>query len=133
MDEIIELGKKWGLALCSGNVNNVTDLYAEDAVLWGTLSPVIRNTPELIREYFIKFATLEDIEVGFGDHEVRKYGNVALNNGYYTFNWKEDDKNIMVPARYSFVYKLDDEWKIIDHHSSVIPEQPFDLSRFITE
>ena len=124
MDEIIELGKKWKAALSSGKVDNITDLYAEDAILWGTLSPVIRNTPALIREYFLVFATLDDIKVEFRDREVRKHGDIALNTGYYYF---------MVPGRYSFVYKFDGEWKIIDHHSSVIPEQPFDLSRFTTE
>jgi len=131
MNEIIELGKTWKKALSSGNVDNITKLYAGDAVLWGTLSPVIRNTPELIREYFLKFATLEDITVEFRDREVRRHGDIALNTGYYSFIWKENGKMITVPGRYSFVYKFDGEWKIIDHHSSVIPEQPFDLSKFI--
>jgi len=130
MNEIIELGKNWKKALSSGNVDNIAKLYAGDAILWGTLSPVIRNTPELIREYFLKFATLEDIKVEFRDREVRRHGDIALNTGYYIFSWKEDGKMITVPGRYSFVYKFDGEWKIIDHHSSVIPEQPIDLSRF---
>ncbi len=133
MDEIIEIGKKWKAALSSGNEENVTKLYHKDAVLWGTLSPVIRNTPELIREYFVKFATLEDIKVEFRDREVRRYGDIALNTGYYYFSWKADGKKIIVPGRYSFVYKFEDEWKIIEHHSSVIPDQPFDISKYISD
>ncbi len=133
MEEILQLTIDWGVALCSGDENNVTALYHKDAVLWGTLSPVIRDTPELIKEYFVVFATLDRINVEFSDPVIRKYGNVAVNSGSYVFSWYEDGKKVVVPGRYSFMYLLEDEWKIIDHHSSVTPEQPFDLSKFIKE
>jgi hypothetical protein len=125
MEEILELARKWEKALSSGDENNVTALYHEDGVLWGTLSPVIRNTPELIREYFVKFATLDRISVEFRDPVIRRYGKVAVNTGYYTFSWFENGEKVVVPARYSFVYLFEKDWKIVDHHSSMIPEQPF--------
>lgn len=133
MQEILKAAQQWQEALSSGDENNVTALYHPEAVLWGTLSPVIRNNPELIKEYFVKFATLEDIRVEFKDPVIRIYGEVAVNTGYYTFSWKENGKMVVVPARYSFVYKKKGDWKIIDHHSSVIPEQPFDLSKYMTD
>lgn len=134
MQEIIDTTNKWKVALSSGDETNVTKLYKHDAVLWGTLSPVIRDTPELIREYFVKFATLEDIKVEFSDPVVRVYENTAINTGYYTFSWKENGHSIAVPARYSFVYiRENGDWKILDHHSSVIPEQPFDITKYIAE
>jgi len=133
MTEIFEAAEQWKEALSSGNETNVTRLYHKDAVLWGTLSPVIRNTPELINEYFLKFATLEGIRVDFGEQFTRVYEHIAVNTGNYTFSWMENGKKIMVPARYSFVYVREDGWKIIDHHSSVIPEHPFDISKYIID
>jgi hypothetical protein len=131
MDEILKQSAIWAEALSSGDENNVTALYHKDAVLWGTLSPVIRNTPALIREYFVKFATLDRIKVDFSDPVVRQYGNVAINTGYYVFSWYEEGKKVVVPARYTFSYVNEGGWKIIDHHSSVVPEQPFDMSKYI--
>lgn len=131
MDEILKQSAIWAEALSSGDESNVTALYHRDAVLWGTLSPVIRNTPELIREYFVKFATLDRIRVEFSDPVIRQYGNVAINTGYYVFSWYEDGGKVVVPARYTFAYVNEGGWKIIDHHSSVVPEQPFDLSKYI--
>jgi hypothetical protein len=131
MDEILNQSAIWAEALSSGDERNVTALYHENAVLWGTMSPVIRNTPELIREYFVKFATLDRIRVEFRDPIVRQYGNVAINTGYYVFSWYEDDRKVVVPARYTFAYVDESGWKIIEHHSSVVPEQPFSLSKYI--
>ena len=131
MDEILKLSANWAEALSSGDENNITALYHEDAVLWGTLSPVIRDTPELIREYFVKFATLDRIRVEFSKPVIRRYGDVAVNTGYYVFSWYENAKKVVVPARYTFTYVYEEGWKIIDHHSSVVPEQPFDLSKYI--
>jgi hypothetical protein len=133
MTEIIEAANQWKEALSSGNEANVTRLYHKDAVLWGTLSPVIRNRTDLINEYFVKFATMEGIRVEFGESVIRRYGDMAVNTGYYTFSWKENGKKITVPARYTFVYILEEGWKIVDHHSSVIPEQPFDLRKYTEE
>jgi len=131
MEEILKQSAIWAEALGSGDENNVTALYHKDAVLWGTLSPVIRNTPELIREYFVKFATLDRIKVDFSDPVIRQYGNVAINTGYYVFSWYEDGKKVVVPARYTFAYVNEGGWKIIDHHSSVVPEQPFDMTKYM--
>ena len=130
MQHILETAKKWQQALSSGDAGRVTRLYDKDAVLWGTLSPVIRNTPGLIREYFERFATLQDISVNFHDEEIRQYGELAVNTGYYEFSWKDNGSLVRVPARYTFVYLKQDEWMIIDHHSSVVPDTPFDLSKY---
>jgi uncharacterized protein (TIGR02246 family) len=134
MDEIRDITEKWGEALASATVDQITKLYDEEAVLWGTLSPVIRNTPALIAEYFERFAGLSDISVDFEKQYIRLFGSMAVNTGYYTFTWTDEDKNIAVPARYTFVYrKTGDGWKIVDQHSSVIPEQPFKPEKYMRQ
>jgi uncharacterized protein (TIGR02246 family) len=129
--EIRASRQAWKNALESGNPDNVVKLYDEEGILWGTLSPVIRKDPGSIREYFVKFATLENIQVNFKEEEIRIYDNIAINTGYYNFSWNENGKLIDIPSRYTFVYKRSgDQWLILDHHSSVIPEVPFDTSKF---
>lgn len=126
--------KEWTMAVASADVDRITGLYHKEAVLWGTLSPVIRNTPGLIREYFVNFASQEEINGKVTSKETRIYGNTAIISGEYTFTWKLGEKSIQVPARFSFVYrKEDDKWLIVDHHSSVVPESPFPVENYLVD
>ncbi len=86
----------------------------------------MRNTPELIREYFEKaFKALPGHKVTFGEQLIRIYGNTAINTGYYTFSYMKDGETKTLPARYSFVYvKRGGKWVIVDHHSSAMPALP---------
>ena len=113
-------------ASSSEKPDKVVSLYGEDAVLWGTLSPTLRATPALIREYFVNaYKALPNLTVTFKDPHIRIYGNVAINSGYYTFSYMKDGKPTDLPARYSFVYvKRGGKWVIVDHHSSVMPAPP---------
>ena len=105
------------------NPEPILALYDKEGVLWGTLSPTRRDTPEAIREYFVKaFAALPCHKVTFGDQYIRVYGNTAINTGYYTFSFVKEGEAKSLPARYSFTYvKLDGNWMIVDHHSSKVP------------
>jgi hypothetical protein len=126
--------KEWTMAVASADVDRITDLYHKEAVLWGTLSPVIRNTPGLIREYFLNFASQEEIKGKITYKDTRLYGNIGIISGAYTFTWKDGGKLIKVPARFSFVYEqLDNRWLIVDHHSSVVPESPFPVENFMVD
>jgi len=53
------------------------------------------------------------------------YGDMAINTGSYTFSQVDDGKEVLRPARFSFVYrKTGGKWLIVDHHSSAVPEAP---------
>ncbi|MGB5595525.1 MAG: hypothetical protein WBM32_14475 [Crocosphaera sp.] len=63
---------------------------------------------------------------------VRMYDeNLAINSGYYTFTYSKNGRTKEVPARYSFVYQKDgnNQWEIIEHHSSALPEAPEALAK----
>jgi hypothetical protein len=48
--------------------------------------------------------------------------SIAKNDGLYTFVTVQDCKRVDVEARYSFVYhKIGNDWKIVAHHSSKLP------------
>ncbi len=132
MKETEELTALWKQALESGDPDRVLALYRKDAVLWGTLSSTRRDNPGRIREYFVDFASRENISVIFTNENIREYGDFAVNSGYYTFYWIEEGKKLTVPARYSFAYlKEGGQWFILDHHSSLVPETPLDISKYI--
>jgi uncharacterized protein (TIGR02246 family) len=117
---------EWGRALGEDDPEKVLPFYADDAVLWGTLSPKVRSDRAALRDYFVKaYNVLPGLKVTFGDQLIRVYGNAAVNTGYYTFSYVKDSETKTWPARYSFTYvKNGDRWLIVDHHSSAMPAVP---------
>jgi hypothetical protein len=93
----------WARALGEDDPDKVLPLYADDAVLWGTLSPTVRADRAALRGYFVTaFKVLPGLKVTFGDQLSRVYGGTAVNTGYYTFSYDGDTRSL--PARYSFTY-----------------------------
>ena len=116
----------WAQALGQDEPDKVLPLYAEDAVLWGTLSPSLRADRAALRDYYVTaFKVLPGLKVSFGEQRIRVYGGAAVNSGYYTFSFTKDGEAKTLPARYSFTYvKSGDRWLIVDHHSSAMPPAP---------
>ena len=128
--EVAETTDIWLNTVTSGSegvVDEVVALYAKDGLLWGTVSEQVRDTPAEIRDYFEYFAKLPELSVSSYKGCVRMYDeNLAINSGYYTFTYTKDGQAKEVPARYSFTYHKDNknQWEIIEHHSSALPEAP---------
>jgi len=125
-DDITAASSAWAEALAAETPDKVMALYANDAVLWGTLSPKLRADREGMLDYFVGgFKALPNRKVAFGDQFIRIYGDTAINSGYYTFSYVKDGETKQLPARYSFTYiKSGDKWLIVDHHSSAMPQPP---------
>jgi uncharacterized protein (TIGR02246 family) len=126
-EEVAAAGSLWAQTLAEDNPDEMLPLYSDDAVLWGTLSPVVRADRAAVRDYFVAaFKALPGLKVVFGDQLIRVYGDAAVNTGYYTFCYVKDGADTKtLPARYSFTYvKRGDHWLIVDHHSSTMPTPP---------
>jgi len=121
---VLKAMDKWIEAVTTTDPETVAKLYAKDAVFWGTVSPYMRTTPKGTKNYFKHFMGLKNLNAIYYKPMVRVYGDIAVNSGYYTFFYNKDDKMMGIPARYTFVYRKDSdgEWYIIDHHSSVVPQ-----------
>ena len=115
----------WIDSMNSHNANKVVALYSTDAVLWGTRSSTLRDTPIAVQDYFKILDTVPpSYKVVLGEQRIRIYGDIAINTGTYTFSEDRDGKPFTRPARFSFVYRnLSGRWLIVDHHSSVVPTQ----------
>ena len=112
-----ELLQKWVSTVKGGDPKQVTDLYHEDAILLGTFSNKERIGHDLIFEYFENLLK-SPVEVEIVSENPHVFGSDAVNSGHY--NFVTNGKTIN--ARFSFVYHKDGEWKIVSHHSSVMPE-----------
>ncbi len=123
---------KWAKAVKSRDPEQVLQLYHPDGVLWATLSPVIRHGHPAIHDYFVGFLNREGIECKFTSNQVREYGEFLFHSGAYVFTWKAGRNTIRVPARFSFVYKMEaGKWFIMEHHSSLFPDLPFKGRKYI--
>ena len=127
-EDVAAATQAWIDAVNSHDPERVMVLYDPEAVLWGTVSPTIRDSPSAIRDYFQTLRTSPpEYTVVIGEQRVRVYGDTAINSGTYTLLSVavRDGKPINIAARFSFVYRSrDGRWVIIDHHSSVMPAPP---------
>jgi uncharacterized protein (TIGR02246 family) len=117
---VLGLFDQWNTALSTLNPDTVTALYADNAVLLPTVSNQVRHNHEEIRDYFVGF--LQKSPQGVVDEfNVNILSDThATNSGVYTFTFGDGSK---VSARFSYLYVAsDDGWKILQHHSSAMPE-----------
>ncbi|HEX4873028.1 MAG TPA: SgcJ/EcaC family oxidoreductase [Nevskiaceae bacterium] len=121
--EIAALFDRWNAALATGNPDAVAALYAPNAVLLPTVSNEVRDTPEKIRAYFVKFLQAKP-QGTINYRQVRRLDdNTALDAGVYTFELVKDGRKQTVQARYNYLYeKVGGRWLIVNHHSSAMPE-----------
>lgn len=117
--DVTELLNRWRSALVSGCAKTVANLYAKNAILLPTVSNQVRRTPEEIEDYFVQLLVVK-ASADLVEQNIRIFEQLAFNSGVYQFNFQDGTK---VEARFSFVYQLiDGDWKIIEHHSSRMPE-----------
>ena len=111
---------QWAKSVELTNIQNVLDCYAQSAVLTPTVSNKIRQTPDQIKDYFESFLSKIDGAVSWDQtivQEVRP--DVVTWAGIYTFQLNSGP----FTARFTFnVKKIGEDWKILHHHSSGLPE-----------
>eukprot|EP00752_Nemacystus_decipiens_P012506 g11077.t1 len=126
---IMKATENWRDTLTSGKPTapeEVAALYAPDALFWGTVSEQVRTTPKHVREYFDYFAMSPKLTMTrLNPGTVRMHGDIGIQAGDYTFTWDGADGPVEVDARFTFHFRREaDGWKIVEHHSSGMPEAP---------
>ncbi|MFN0001549.1 MAG: nuclear transport factor 2 family protein [Pseudohongiellaceae bacterium] len=119
-DEVRAAAQLWIEGIGKGDADYMVSLYDEHAILHGTVSPVLREGPTLIREYFQATVATPPVMNFMEPMHIRVFGDTAVNTGNYLTTI---GSNTPITLRYSFVYhKVGDQWLIVDHHSSRMPE-----------
>jgi len=117
--KILTLFDKWNKALQTGDPKKVAALYETNGILLPTVSSQVRHNPVEVEDYFAHFCAKGPKGI-INEANVRIFGNIAINSGIYTFTFKDGSA---VQARFTFVYRWNGQaWKIIEHHSSAMPE-----------
>lgn len=114
----------WFNATESRNPHKPFDFFANNAVLFATVSNKFRNTPEEILDYFKMFIKLPNLKNKLVKKLITKIDNNTW--GYYAFvNWSWDGQPVTT-ARMSFVIRVhnNNKLKISLLHSSVLPAGP---------
>jgi hypothetical protein len=105
-----------------GNPEKVVALYSTKAILLPTLSPEMCTSHKMLRKYFYGFLSLKNLQIDTTELVTRKYGDIAMNTGFYTITYTNNGKKEIVRARFDFWYKnVDGHWEIIFHQSSLVP------------
>ncbi len=120
--EIAALFDRWNAALQTLDPKAVAALYAPDAVLLPTVSNQVRTAPAEIEDYFVQFLRKRPRGT-IMQSNIRIFGDLAIDSGVYSFALTTEEGEIDMLCRYTFVYRRDaDDWRIIEHHSSFMPE-----------
>jgi len=119
--EVRSLFGLWNDALATKDPKKVADRYSRNGVLLPTVSDVPRTDNPGIVDYFTNFLKLEP-QGDILDGNIIVGTNWAQDAGVYEFTM--GTTGAKVKGRYTFVYIFEDgEWKISQHHSSVMPEE----------
>ena len=116
---MIDLLNLWVEKIKTNDATKVSDMYHTDGLLLGTFSNSERKGQELILNYFENlFSSHVDVIV-ITKHEY-KSDSISTASGLYNF----EVNGIIIKARFSFVFlKTEEDWKILSHHSSVLPNE----------
>lgn len=110
---------RFSAAYTSNDPEAVVKLYAPDAILLGTVSPVISVGTEAIRKYFSRLKGSGNRNAIQERHTIVLGDNAVVVTGFYGFTRMEDGKPVPGPSRFTMlVTKTGGEWRIAHHHSS---------------
>ena len=115
---MVDILQIWVEKIKTNDANQVADLYHKDALLLGTFSDIERRGLVLIQEYF-EGLFFSEIGVEIVTRNDFKTRILTTCSGLYNFKVNGE----ITEARYTFVFiKVKDNWKILTHHSSVLPK-----------
>jgi uncharacterized protein (TIGR02246 family) len=117
---------RWSAAYTANDPEAVVKNYWPNAILLGTVSPVISEGTEAIAKYFSRVKGSRNKNSIEERHNIVLDDNAVVVTGFYTFTRMQDGQPIPGPSRFTMlVTKRNGEWHIAHHHSSphVLPKQ----------
>ena len=112
--------ESWGNAVPKKDKPLVLSHYADNASLWPTLSNELRQSEDRIGDYFDLFLPKIAGNVEWNQCSYQAISEThCVWSGIYTFNLSSG----VTRARFTYtLVKQNDDWKILHHHSSLMPE-----------
>ena len=121
-DQVAAATASWIEAFNSRDPARITALYDPEAVLSGAAAQKPIGGAALA-EHFRNAMQRPANRASLGEHQVRVYGDTAIDTGTYMFSEVRDGSVAAVlPERYTLVYRnRGGKWLIVEHHSSRVP------------
>jgi hypothetical protein len=121
-----EVLSRWVEAFNARDLDRICSLYADDAVLWGTFSSSLIVSPQGVRDYFARaFEPSMQANAEMQAFRLQPAGPVAVASGAYLLRAVMAGQCRALPARFTVVLgPAHGSWKILTHHSSLMPSEP---------
>lgn len=117
-DEANTVIDQWSATYSANDRDALVGLYAPDAILLGTTSPVISEGTEGIRKYFQELPGSGRKNTIVERRTIVLSETSVVRTGFYNFA-RATDNDIPRPSRFTMVVvKRDGRWMITHHHSS---------------
>jgi uncharacterized protein (TIGR02246 family) len=116
---------RWSAAFNTNDPETIAKNYCPDAILLGTVSPVISVGTQAIIKYFTPTKGTGNKNAIDERHTIKINNKAVLVTGFYTFTRMVDGKPTPGPSRFTMlVTKTGNKWCIAHHHSSphVLPK-----------
>jgi uncharacterized protein (TIGR02246 family) len=110
---------QWSAAYTANDPEAVANKYWPDAILLGTVSPIVSIGHDAILKYFTAVKDSGNKNAIQERHVIAIDDNAVLVTGFYEFTRMQDGNPVPAPCRYTMlVTKRGGEWRITHHHSS---------------
>jgi uncharacterized protein (TIGR02246 family) len=110
---------RWSAAYSSNDPDAVVKNYRPDAILLGTVSPVLSEGTDAIRAYFSNLKGSGNKNAIGERHTMVLNDNAVVVTGFYEFTRMKGGQSIPGPSRFTMLLIKDGgEWLIAHHHSS---------------
>jgi uncharacterized protein (TIGR02246 family) len=116
---------RWSAAYSSNDPETIAKNYWPDAILLGTVSPILSEGTDAIVTYFTPTKGSGNKNTIDERRTIVINDNAGVVTGFYTFTRMVDGKPVPGPSRFTMlVTRRGDEWRIAHHHSSphVLPK-----------
>ncbi|QDM17263.1 nuclear transport factor 2 family protein [Tardiphaga sp. vice352] len=117
-DEANAVIDQWSAKYSANDTAGLLDLYAADAVLLGTTSPVISEGRDAIKEYFKDLPGSGRKNTIVERRTIVLDQNAVVGTGFYRFA-RAAENDAPRPSRFTMVVvRREGRWMILHHHSS---------------
>ncbi|HSN20187.1 MAG TPA: SgcJ/EcaC family oxidoreductase [Usitatibacter sp.] len=111
---------RWSAAYTSNDPEAIVKYYTPDAILLGTVSPIMSVGTDAIRTYFGAVKGTGNKNTITDRRTIVLSDNSVVVTGFYVFTRMKDGQASPSPSRFTMllVKNGDGEWRIAHHHSS---------------
>jgi uncharacterized protein (TIGR02246 family) len=111
--------ERWSAAYSGNDPEVIAGLYTSDAILLGTVSPVISDGTAAIVKYFTPTKGSGNTNKLVERRTIVLNDNAVVVTGFYEFTRVQQGKPVAGPSRFTMLLvKRDGQWLIAHHHSS---------------